>query len=195
MKMHAVTSSYVRLNGVHSLLKWSVYSESWHDLCVTGCFMRRGQYDITHASHPLLGHSTVTVQVSRCTHTCVWRPKPRIEMHFSSTDSIIVCERERERVSVCVCEREWECVCVCVREREREREYVCVCVRVRVCVWESVCLCVCVCVCTHIFLWQMRTYMCIMTHMTGITRRRWLMRTFPMSPLFKTLINHTEWVF
>ncbi len=36
----------------------------------------------TDSHHPLLRHSTVTVQVSRCAHT-----KPRSRLHFSSTDS------------------------------------------------------------------------------------------------------------
>ncbi len=109
---------------------------------VSQVYEKRSVWHHTDASHPLLGH-VLSLQVSRCAHTCVWRPKPRIEMHFSSTDSIIVCVcvcvcvcgcvlRERERcLCVYVCEREWECVlCVCC-----ERE--CVCARV--------------CVCAHIF--------------------------------------------
>ncbi len=74
-------------------------------------------------------------------------------------------------VSVC----EWVCVCVCV------------------CV---VCVCVCVCVCVRVFVTNQDIDLYNDTGMTQVLQGEGdFSGHWPMSPLFKTLINHTEWGF
>ncbi len=68
-------------------------------------------------------------------------------IHTTNCASLCVC--------VCVCVRACVCVCVCA----------CACARacVRVHAHVRVCVCVCVCVCVDMFMWFMRTQICIMT--------------------------------
>ncbi len=120
-----------------------------------------------------------------CVCVCVW---------------VCVCESECEWVSVwewvwvCVCESEcvWERVCVC------ECEWVSECVRVSVSEWvcESVCVRESVCVCVRVFVTNQDIDLYNDTGMTQVLQGEGdFSGHWPMSPLFKTLINHTEWGF
>ncbi len=65
-------------------------------------------------------------------------------------------------------------------QRERERESVCVCV--------CMCMCVCVCVRVHVCTFLVTyedTNLYNDMGMTGITRRRWFLRTFPHVPVIQ----------
>ncbi len=59
-------------------------------------------------------------------------------------------------------------------------------------IYIRVCVCVCVSVCACAFLWQMRTWIYIITQV--LQGEGDFSGHCPMSPLFKTLINHTEFV-
>ncbi len=118
-----------------------------------------------------------------CAHVCV-RACMCVYVRVCVRVCVCACMCVRVCVCVCVC----ACVCVCVRVCVRARVRVCACVCVRACV------CVHACVCA--FLWQMRTYICIITPVWQVLQGKGdFSGHCPMSRLFKTLINHTEWVF
>ncbi len=70
-----------------------------------------------------------------------------------------------------------------------EKWCVCVCVRA--------CVCVCVCVCVGMFMWFMRTQICIMTWVWHRYYKEKVIYEdiFSVPNNSKTLINHREWVF
>ncbi len=87
---------------------------------------------------------------------------PALKGRYKS--AIKACNNET-MVNVCVC------VCVCM----------CMCVCVCVCVCVRACVCVCVC-CVHVYVVYEDTHVYNYMGMTGITRRRWFIRTFSVSP-------------
>ncbi len=57
-------------------------------------------------------------------------------------------------------------------------------------------VCVCVCVCVGMFMWFMRTQICIMTWVWHrYYKEKVIYEDIFSVPIIKTLINHTEWVF
>ncbi len=96
-------------------------------------------------------------------------PNPQLHKWLPTALGVCVCVFVRVHgvcvfTAVCSCECVFTAVCVCVCSFVWVCVHCCVCVCSRcVCVFTAVFLCVCVCDCVCMFMWFMRTQICIMT--------------------------------